>query len=1108
MRKETSALGVAGISAGAIRRYRLLIVAIVGLLALAVVSWSRIPRLEDPLVESPVVIVTLPYPGASAEDVDAQVARPAEEVLYGMENIDFIQSKSLPNVAILEMHFDFSAQMDSVTEAVRGKVLGIRKQLPAEVGDPVVYRAKISTYIASMVVAVTGNRSDGVLTEAAKRIKDDLLTVPGVATVTPRGARTRAVRIRLDPMRIAERHLTVEAVTERVRLSNVRTPAGEVPIGSRVTRLTVNHELEDAASVGEIPVGTSPTRDGASQTVLLRDVAEVRDDFRTATERMIQDGIPAVGLEVRFRPEENAVKVGKRVAAMLDEDRAAMPEGVELRIAHDQPAWVGRSLSDLVESLVVGIVLVMLVVTFGMGFRAGLVVALVLPLAMAGGVIGLDVCGFSLDQVSIAGLIVALGLLVDDAVVVAESIQLFRDRGLSAVRAAVLGTARVFHANNATTAVACASFVPLFFLGGDVGRFIRGLPTAVLVALCTSLVVAQLLTPWIATLLLKAPADVTPIPDTQPFDRKRDGAHRETNVVLIAVRDAYRWAIPKVLARPLTVIGVSTLLLVGSCALLPEIGVQFFPKADKPALFARVEMPPGTDDSVTARAVARAVSEIRKDPAVRSTSAIVGGGYPTVFLGRASPPASKDMGDIFVQLTQPSTTEIVARLRLRLATIPGAKIVVQELYSGAPLDHPVVIRIHGDDPARLGRYAEQIEHRLKRVPGAINVSDSISDSIPVANVAIDGERAMTLGVTPAQVGSTLRAVYGEDKVTSFRQQRETVEVVVEASPPKGSALDAVRDTPMARGSARVPLAALGDVELTRGFADLRRRNTRRIAEVAADVNGSTLPSDVLREMRPFLGAIQWEKGYGYDFAGEQTTTEQGFKSLGLAAFVTVVAIFVLLVALFGSLSRAALVLVAVPFALIGAIPGLCLTGNAFGFMAFLGLVALIGVYVNHKIYFVDRMTELVKRGVDWPQAIEQAGIDRLRPVVLTAMTAILGLLPLTVGGGALWSAFGWVNIFGLAVSIPLSLILLPAFLAAWFRLKSPVIREIDLSFIDRTFHALRPRRARVPRRVPAWAAGTPADDGAPTLVLPSAIRPAYLAAQAGRAERRRERWDA
>jgi multidrug efflux pump subunit AcrB len=1048
-------LGVAGISAGAIRRYRLLVVAVVALLALATLAWNRIPRLEDPLIESPIVIISIPYPGASAEDVDAQLVRPAEELLYGMEDIDFIESKSVPNMAIISMHFTSGAPMDSLTETVRGKVAGLRKTLPAEVGDPIVYRAKISTYIASMVLALTGNRSEGVLTDAAKKLKDDVLAVQGVATVTLRGARTRAVRVRLDPARIAHRHLTVEDVIQRVKLSNVRTAAGEVSVGSLVTLLTVNHELIDASSVGRIPVGTSPTRDGAPQTVLLSDVAEVRDDYRTATERMIQDGIPAVGLEVRFRPGENAIDVGKRVEAMLETERPLLPQGTSVKIAHNQPRWVESSLSNLVESLVEGVILVMIVITLGMGWRSASVVAMVLPLAIAGGVVGLKAFGFSLDQVSIAGLIVAIGLLVDDAVVVAESIQLLRDRGLRPVRAAVLGTARVFRANNATTAVACASFVPLFFLGGDVATYIRGLPTAVLFALVTSLVVAQFLTPWLATLLLEAPSGVEEIPDHVPFNRYEDTSHDERNVALRAVRSAYRWAIPKVLDNARKVILGSFALLLLSVLLLPHIGVQFFPKAAKPALFVGVEMPRGTDEWATAEHVARVVAEIAKEPEVKSTSAIIGGSYPTVFLGRASRPASKDIGDVMVELRGPSTSELVDRLRSRLASVPGANVTVQELYTGPPVDHPVVIRVQGDQTEKLSEYAERIRQRLRFVPGAINVMDTMSDSIPIASVAVDAERALSLGITPLQVGSTLRSVYGEDKVTSFRQERDTVEVVIEASNTKGSAIGAVRDTPVpgaAGGS--VPLLALGDVKLSRGFADLRRRNTRRVAEITADVSGSVLPGRVLDEMRPFLASVKWEPGYTYSFGGEETEMDNGFARLGFAAVATISIIFVLLVMLFGSLSRSALIILAVPFALIGAIPGLYVTHNAFGFVAFLGLVALIGVYVNHKIYFVDRMTELMQRGFKWRDAIEQAGVDRLRPVVLTALTAILGLFPLTIGGGSLWSAFGWVNIFGLAVSIPLSLLLLPAFLAALFQVRAPVLREPGFSKMGRMLSSI------------------------------------------------------
>jgi multidrug efflux pump subunit AcrB len=1042
-------LGFEGISRGGIRHWRLLLLGAFGLLLVAWMAWKRIPRLEDPLIEPPLVFVTMTYPGASPEDVESQLVKPVEEELFGMEGVEYVESVALPNYAHITMKFEDGTSMENAVETVRGKVFGKRKDLPAEVGDPQVSRAKSATFSAQMVVMVVGNRADGVLTDAAKHVKDAITAIPGVGSVTLRGARTRAVRIRLDPARLAEHHMSVAQVVERIKLANVRVPGGEIKVGTQVALLSVNHELKDADAVARISVGASGDGAGGTRTVSLGDVADVRDDFRVATERMIHDGIPAVGLEIRFRAGENAVQVGQEVRARLDAERLALPQGTEIKVAHDQPEWVRRSLSSFIESLVEGVLLVMLIITLGMGWRSAVVVAMVLPLAIAGAVFGLFTLGFALEQVSIAGLIVALGLLVDDAVVVTESIQLMRDRGLSGLRAAVLGTARVFWANNGTTAVACASFLPLFFMGGDIGSFIKGLPTAVVLALVTSLFVAQLLTPWIATFFLKAPSSVTPIADTAVFDRSKDSAgssHEERNIVLRGVKAAYAWSIPWVIDNPIKVVAVAVLMLIGSGMLLPKVGFQFFPKADKPVLFVSVELPRGTDDSVTGAKVTQILAELRKDPAVRATSAVVGAAYPTIVLGRAIHPASKDYADVLVQLTGPSTDAIARRLRTSLASIPGVKISVEELYHGPPVPHPIMIRVQGDEYAKLRHYADEIKTRLRQVPGTVNVSDTLTDSIPLANVQIDADRAFRFGITPGQIGQTLRFVYGEDKISSFRQGLDTVEIVVERAESTDNPLEQVAQTPVpsltfpsAKGGG-VPVLAVGDVSITRGFAELRRRNTRRIVNISADVDGATLPSVVLQEMKPALEKMTWDRGYGFAFGGEQAEQEKSFRNLGLAATGTLLLIFVLLVLMFGSLTRAAIVLAAVPFALIGAVSGLYLTNNPFGFMAFLGLVALIGVYVNHKIYFVDRMHELTVRGLDWRTAIFQAGIDRLRPVVLTALTAILGLLPLTLGGGAFWAAFGWVNIFGLATSIPLSLVLLPALLALTYRFRKPEAR--------------------------------------------------------------------
>jgi multidrug efflux pump subunit AcrB len=316
----------------------------------------------------------------------------------------------------------------------------------------------------------------------------------------------------------------------------------------------------------------------------------------------------------------------------------------------------------------------------------------------------------------------------------------------------------------------------------------------------------------------------------------------------------------------------------------------------------------------------------------------------------------------------------------------------------------------------------------------VNIADSLTESVPLARVSLDADRALTRGITPAQVGQTLRWLHGEDEVTQFRKGEELIEVVLDRHPDAERPFDALEETPIpAATHSMVPLKEAGRAELGHGFARLSRRNTRRVVEVWADLSGDTLASSVLARLDPWLKARQWELGYGFSYSGEREETTKSFSKLGIAAIGALVLVFLLLLLMFDSLLLSMLVVMAVPFALIGALPGLALTGNPFGFMAFLGLIALIGVYVNHKIYFVDRMLELMRRGENLPDAILHAGQDRLRPVVLTALTAVLGLVPLTLGGAKMWSSFGFVNIFGLVASIPLSLVLLPAFIVLAFR---------------------------------------------------------------------------
>ena len=1032
------------VSQTSIRAWRVVLAACLGIIGLAILAWTSIARLEDARIEAPGASVMLLYPGASPEDIEAQVVRALEPELNGLEGLTSMETTARPNVGWFILKFQHGTNMDSMAEQIRGRILSKRVDLPSDVCDPVVNKFT-TAFTAQVVLAVTGFRSEMILTDAASRLKDELLTLPGVSTVQLRGDRREAVRVSFDPVRLSHHGLTTDTVVARLRQNSIRIPAGDIEAGNLVTMLEVEHEPRTAAEIAKLPVGATRDLQGHARTVLLGDVAEAQDQPLTMHERFLQDGAPAVGVEVRFRNDANATRLGKQIRNMVRQYQSRLQPGTGVQVAYDQPEWVERNLRNFMESLLEGILLVVGVVTLGLGLRSAAVVAVAIPISIGGALIGLFSFGFALEQVSIAGLIVALGLLVDDAVVVTESIQLLRDRGLSGRRAAILGTARVFWANNVTTAVACASFLPFFFMGGDIGNFIRGLPTAVVLALATSLVFAQVVNPWLSLKILRKKSKDLPIGDAESFNPSLDtgdDVHHERNLLLWPLKWIYAKVIPTIVKRPWVVVAIALSLLGASLCLFPRIGLQFFPKADKPLVFVRIEMPRGTREAETSRTVSQIVKALRARRFVQETSAVIGGGYPPIFIGRATPFSSPDVGDVLVRLTPgTSSREATKAMERTLVKFPGVRTYVEELYTGPPVPHPIIVRVVGDDYENLRVYAEQIKGILRSQPGTVNVRDNLSETVPITRVQLDADRALRHGVTAAQVGATLRWLYGEDKIWEFREDRNTRQVVLKNAPFSDQPLLDLEQArvPTALGNS-IPLFSIAKISESRTYAELHRRNSRRVVEVTSDLVGNALASRVVSAVRARLDQYPWKPGYSYVFAGQQEETEASFAKLGAAAVFALIIIAVLLLLLFNSFRLTLILVCAVPFVLIGVLPGLAFTGNAFGFIAFLGTVALLGVYVNHKIYFVDRALELMRRGKSVAEAIEQAGIDRIRPVVLTALTAVLGLLPLTLKGGPLWSAFGWVNVFGLIASIPLSLVLVPALMAIVYRGQADVYR--------------------------------------------------------------------
>ena len=370
-------------------------------------------------MESPGTSVVIAYPGASSEDIEAQVIRPLETDLNSIEGIVSMESTARPNMAMFVLRFEQGTNMDTTVERIRGHILNKRGDLPAEVRDPEVNKFT-TAYTAQMVLAVAGHRSEAVLTRTAEQLEDEILTLPGVASVKLRGDRRPAMRIRFDPGRLARHGLTTDLVVARLRQDHVRIPAGDIRAGKVLARLEVGHEPKTTEDIAKLPVGAARGSDGIARTIQLGDVAEVQDESLRMRERFLHDAVPAVGIEVRFRNDANGTALGKSIRALITDRSARLDAGVQVRVAYDQPEWVDYALRNFTNSLLEGILLVMGVVTLGLGLRSSVAVAVAIPLAIGGALVGLFIVGFALDQISIAALIVALGLLVDDAVVVID----------------------------------------------------------------------------------------------------------------------------------------------------------------------------------------------------------------------------------------------------------------------------------------------------------------------------------------------------------------------------------------------------------------------------------------------------------------------------------------------------------------------------------------------------------------------------------------------------------------------------------------------------------------------------------------------------------------
>jgi multidrug efflux pump subunit AcrB len=1004
-----------------IRRYQFTLVAFLSLIVMGWYAFVTVPREEDPYFKIPADLITVLYPGADPKDLERLVAKPIEDRLAELDDIKKIETTINDGVAVVAIEFLAKADADKKYDEVTREVNALRPTLPGDITQIEIRRVSPGLVNIVQIALVSEDAPYPELEDYARQLKDELKSVDGIRTAETWAYPARELRVQVDLKRMAELGVTPGQVISALQSENANIPAGFIDMGSRSFSLKTSGSYVSLDQVRNTVVAAAGGR-----IVRARDIAEIGWQTRPFSYIGRYNGKRAVFVTANQKDGYNTLKVNEGIERTLERYRSALPKRIKLELGFDQARNVGARLDRLYTDFGIAIALVLLTL-LPLGLRAAGIVMISIPLSLAFGLSALYFLGYSLNQLSIAGFVVALGLLVDDSIVVTENIARHLRLGLPRTAAALAGTRQIFVAILGCTATLVFAFLPLLALPGTSGRFIAVLPTAVLSTILGSLLVALLIIPFLASRVLS----------------EHDDPHgnRLLQRLMGAIHRYYRPALRYCLARPKATVAVAlggSLLL--SALLVPILGSSLFPTADTPQFIVTVQGPNGTSLAETDRGLRFVEEKLGKMPEVASWFTNLGHGNPLIYYNHIMKRDASNIGEIFVQLKGYDTRRTPAmldRLRRALEGYPTARIYVKEFVNGPPITAPIAVRVVGDDLNVIEQLAARVEKLIEGTPGSRDVQNPLKISRTNLKLDVDSQKASLLGVPTVEFDRAVRLSVSGIPVGTFKDPTgEQYDIVVRT--PVGdradlSTLGEVR-VPSLSG-ATLPLSQLATLEFEKAPTVIQRYDRARSVTINAEVERGKNTAKVTAAVVKRLNAMSWPRGYRYVLGGEAQTGAESFSGVGAAIVVALLGIFAILVLEFGNFKSTLIVLTVVPLGIFGGLLMLLLTGNSISFTASIGFVALIGIEIKNSILLVDFTNQLREQGVAIDAAIEQAGEVRFLPILLTSATAAGGLLPLAVQNIGLYSPMAWVIIGGLITSTFLARLVTPVM----YKLMPPVI---------------------------------------------------------------------
>jgi hydrophobe/amphiphile efflux-1 (HAE1) family protein len=1016
----------------------------IAVIVLGVVSMFSLGIDLMPELEIPAVSVITGYEGAGAEEVESMVTKPIEDALSTISGVDKVLSSSKEGISVVTLQFNWGEKLDEKMNDVRDKIDGAKARLPEEADNPVIFKFDIAAQ-PIMIIVVTAN---DLYPDLQKLVEDDVIEplkrVKGVAAATARGGLTRQIRVDLDRDRMAALKLSVGEINVALAAQNLSLPGGDLKMGRMDYLIRTPEEFSNAQEVADVVIarrGDIPIR--------LKDVADVRDLYRERTYDVSVNKQRGMGIMVQKQSGENTVEVANSVRAEVERLKKTLPPDLNIKIVMDNSDFILASVRNLRDTVFWAVFFVFIVILFFLqNFRATLIVCTSIPVSLIITFILMKLADYTINTNTLASLAVAVGMVVDNAIVVVDNISRHRDMGRGKIEGAIYGTNEVGMAVVASTLTTICIFAPIMFVGGIAAVVFGEFAAVVTMALVASLFTAMMLVPMLSSKFLKVHSR------EEARLKILDTFYEWGEKSLVWLEDVYISLLMWSLDNRKTVLASCGVLLMWAVAIAFFVGTEFFPKEDQNRISGNYELPIGTRYERTGD-VARKLEELAWDNVPELKDCFLRWGVYGSADNAFSTQEASYKGFMFMSLARKaerdaSPDDIIARLRPLADKIPGAKIrfssedpLLGLIFGGGK---EIAIEIYGEDLDTAAAYAARIQEAISKVEGVKDIEISREQAKPELKVVVDREKASSMGISIRSIGKTIETLFAGTTATKYRDRGDEYDIEVRLREADRTRIEDLRDIYVMNAMGQpVNLANIAHIEQGLGPTQIERKDQARYITVTASFvksKGHKL-SDALRDVDGVLRKMPVPEGFSWAFGGAEQERKSAFRLLLGAALLGMILVYMVMASQFESYRDPFIIFISVPFGLVGVIFGLFIFGQTLSVISFIAIITLIGVVVNNGIVLISFIGILRKRGLGIYEAILKGGRSRLRPVLSTTITTMLGLAPLIFlrgEGSEIWVPFAVTIIGGLTVGTLVTLVFMPA-LYSIFEGAKPIGKE-------------------------------------------------------------------